>query len=247
MKLTVLGSGVLVPQKGHAPSCYLLEAGGKKLVFDLGAGSLQQLVRAGVDYKKVDAFFFTHLHPDHAHELPMLFIAAGLDKANKWKRLQVYGPKGIKAFFRAFLALYPFMGKLSVKMRLKELGNTSLRLGRLRVSSAVVKHTQGALAYRAEARGKSFVFSGDSEDCLALRKLCWKASLALLECSSPRKPFAGHLTAADCGAIASVCGVKHLVLSHLYPESARADLKKIVRAKFRGKISVAKDFDAFVC
>ncbi len=247
MKLTVLGSGVLVPQKGHAPSCYLLEAGGKRLVFDMGSGSLQQLARAGVDYKKVDAFFFTHLHPDHVHELPMLFIAAGLDKSNMRKRLQVYGPKGIRAFFRAFLALYPFMKKLPVRMELTEWAEGRLKLGGVRVRSVVVKHTAGALAYRADAGKKSFVYSGDSEDCLALRKLCWKTSLALLECSSPRKPFAGHLTAVDCGAIASVCGVKHLVLSHLYPESARANLKKTVRAKFRGKISVAKDFDAFVC
>ncbi len=249
MKLTVLGSGVLVPQKGHAPSCYLLEAKGQRLVFDLGSGSLQQLLRAGVDYKQVDAFFFSHFHPDHVHELPLLFIAAGLDKANKGKRLNLYGPKGLRKFLQDFFQLYPFMRKLKVHVNIRELANGSLKLGGLRVRSAVVKHTVGALAYRVEAGQKSFVFSGDSEDCLALRKLCWGASLAVLECSSPRvragKPFPGHLTAPDCAAIAQTTGVGHLVLSHLYPESAKANLKKIVREKFLGRLSIARDFAAF--
>ena len=242
MKLTVLGSGVLVPQAGHAPSCYFLEAGGKRLLFDAGSGSLQQLVRAGLDYRKIDAFFFSHLHPDHVHELPMFFVAAGLDKANKAKRFTVFGPKGIKRFFAKCLDLYPFMKRLPVKTRFRELADTSLRLGGVKVRSAIVQHTVGALAYRVEAGKKSFVFSGDSEDCLALRKLCWKADLAMLECSSPRKPFSGHLTALDCGALASACGVKHLVLSHLYPASVKADVKGIVGKRFKGKIRVARDF-----
>src|SRR3990167_2364913 len=75
MKLTILGSGTAAPRLKRNMSGYLLEAGGKKILFDSGAGTIRRLLELKVDLADIDFIFYTHLHNDHINDLGAIICA----------------------------------------------------------------------------------------------------------------------------------------------------------------------------
>ena len=64
-KLTIIGSGTILPTKMRHPSCYFLEIGKKKILLDLGHTSISHLIDMGIDLCSIDIIFFSHFHTDH--------------------------------------------------------------------------------------------------------------------------------------------------------------------------------------
>jgi ribonuclease BN (tRNA processing enzyme) len=69
MKIVIVGSGTGVPLPDRGSPSILLMVGGEYTLFDLGPGSLRQLLRIGVPHERIDRIFFTHFHPDHTADL----------------------------------------------------------------------------------------------------------------------------------------------------------------------------------
>ena len=74
MKLTVLGKYGPFPHPGGACSGYLLECGRRRLLLDLGSGTLSRLLRL-VPALHIDAVLISHLHSDHMADLLILRYA----------------------------------------------------------------------------------------------------------------------------------------------------------------------------
>src|SRR5215210_3993539 len=64
MKLRVIGCSPAWPNPGGAQSGYLVEADGRRVLLDCGAGVLAKL-REHEDWPRVDAICITHFHLDH--------------------------------------------------------------------------------------------------------------------------------------------------------------------------------------
>ena len=94
---------------------------------------------------------------------------------------------------------------------------------------------------RIEYNNKSIVYSGDTDYSDEIIKISKNADLLILECSFPYKTE-GHLTPSLCGRIAANANAKKLVLTHMYPECDKVDMKKLCGKEFSGKIVLAKDF-----
>ena len=76
MKLIILGSGTCVPSIERASPSSLLEIGNKKILLDMGAGSLRQLAKVDpIYYRKIDIVYFSHRHTDHTADLLPLIQA----------------------------------------------------------------------------------------------------------------------------------------------------------------------------
>ena len=106
-----------------------------------------------------------------------------------------------------------------------------------------MNHSAPALGYRLEARGKSFAYSGDTDYCRAVVDLGRRADVLILECAVPdERKVVGHLTPTACGRIADEAGCRHLVLTHFYPVFAGYNIRTRVRAQFRGRLTLARDF-----
>ena len=71
-KVTLLGTGTPVPSPDTFGPSTLVEAGGQKLVFDLGRGCTIRLWQKQISLGSIDAHFLTHLHSDHINGLPDL-------------------------------------------------------------------------------------------------------------------------------------------------------------------------------
>ena len=90
LKITLLGTGVGIPQPGRSQAAILME-NDLPLLFDCGAGTLLRLDQVGVSLEALETVVLTHLHLDHVSDLLALANARYLSGL---PGLEVYGPKG---------------------------------------------------------------------------------------------------------------------------------------------------------
>src|SRR5215210_3214139 len=76
IRVTLLGTGALIPSMERFGPAILVEAGASVLLFDCGRGAVQRLGQAGVELDDIDAVFFSHLHSDHVVGFPDLWLTA---------------------------------------------------------------------------------------------------------------------------------------------------------------------------
>lgn len=245
MKLTVLGSGTIFSGPKRKASSYLINGNNSSLLVDSGFGSLKQLQKC-FDPLKIHNFLLTHLHLDHALNLPA-FIAFK-KQALYWKattdksQLNVFGPRGLEEFYSHLEKCYPYLADLPFKVELSELKNNKLKWFGFKIKSKPVQHKVNALGYRIKEKNKTIAFSGDSGYCEELIELGENVDLLVLECSFPSKLKRDyHLTPEQCGKIAKKANPKKLLLTHFYPAVEKTNILSEVRENFKGELLLARD------
>ena len=128
------------------------------------------------------------------------------------------------------------------------MADRSIMIGHTKVTVRTMNHVPDlhCLGYRIEYRGKSVAYSGDTQLCDNLVRLCGEADLAVLDCSFPaNRPGPAHLHAGQCGEAAREAGVSRLVLSHFYPIAERYNVREQAGESFSGRIRMARDLARF--
>jgi ribonuclease BN (tRNA processing enzyme) len=186
-ELIVLGSGG-PGATGRAASSYLVLIDKiPRVLVDAGPGSFTRLGEAGISLARVDIVLLTHLHADHAGELPGLFKARAVSTSGPiifdvWgpdgspgrgdgayfpstsRFLQLlFGPRGAFAYLRDFSAPMTLHAHdIPAAIGANALPQKLLEESALRVTAIAGHHRDApAIIYRVEAAGKSMVFSGD--------------------------------------------------------------------------------------
>ncbi len=215
LNVTLLGTGVGIPQPGRSQAAVLME-NSEPLLFDCGAGTLLRLDQAGVPMGPLDTVVLTHLHLDHVSDLLALANARYLSGQTG---LVVYGPKGTDSWFRLLQSAYPNLEKMQVEVHeLSPMDSFSLK--GFDIFAEEARHSVTTLAYRLEIEEKVVVYSGDTEPSARVAALAEGADLLIHECSFP-EPFdvTNHSTPLKLGNVLRGQGVKRLVLTHLYPQA----------------------------
>jgi ribonuclease BN (tRNA processing enzyme) len=95
LSVVVLGSGG-PGATGRAGTCFLVELDGTpRVLVDAGPGSFARLGETGLSLARTDVVLLTHLHADHAGELPGLFKARAVE-VRAPITFHVFGPGGHK-------------------------------------------------------------------------------------------------------------------------------------------------------
>jgi ribonuclease Z len=214
LRVTVLGSGNPWVTRGQAAGSILVEVGNTErdfLVFDLGSGSLANFASLKLPVNKLDKVFLTHLHADHTSDL-LTLVGSYAKVGRSDGPVHLWGPSGAEprlgtrhfaAAIQEALAWDTEAGRGPINpdsMRIVASEFDFSRTGMVyekngvKVTAFPVVHaTSGAVGYRLDYAGLSFVFSGDTRPCWPLVRACEGGiDLLIHECFPPAATLAAE-------------------------------------------------------
>jgi ribonuclease Z len=181
MRIISLGTAMPFQRPAQAAPSFLVELGnGDKFLFDIGTGAAERLAALQIPYDFLDKVFIGHLHADHMGDLPALWVGGTIN--NRTRPLRIWGPsgtspeygtahaiEGLKQFYNwdiatrrgAFVAEgqelevheFDYRGENAV---IYEENGVTIR------SFPAVHAFDGAVSFRLDWNGLSFVFSSDT-------------------------------------------------------------------------------------
>jgi ribonuclease BN (tRNA processing enzyme) len=266
LEVVVLGSGGPVPSGRACASHALLVDGVPRLLVDVGPGAAVRLGEAGLDVSALDTLLLTHLHVDHAADLPAVVKARDLAAAAPLAFF-VAGPAGhgdypatsqlvAQLFDQAFAYLRTFKNRLDLRtldLPIARDGSTHVVMDApgLRVVATATDHGDApAIAYRIEHAGHAVVFGGDTalgDDAVA--KLANGADLFVANATVLDPPLAPaglyklHASPSRIGEVARAANVRAVLLAHLGDAviSEAPDVLRSIHRSFAGPVALAHD------
>ncbi len=263
IEIEILGSGG--PElDGSASSSYLLWIDGKaKALIDAGSGSMLRFEEAEARIETLEAVLLTHLHIDHAVDLPS-YIKAGFF-SERTKPLPVIGPVGNRFFpsttdYCSTLfgpeGAYRYMQDVltpqsdSFQIIPKDINGTehlvfdSFTVDILRVYHGPVP----ALAFRITVGKKSLVITGDTNNEEHTLEAFAKGTNLLIAHHAIPESAGGiakalHVLPSEIAEIAQKSGVKKVILSHRMVRTLEHENETltIIRKDFDGQVVFAED------
>ena len=183
LRVTVLGSGNPWPTRAQASAGILVEVGNPErdlLAFDLGTGCLANYASLKLPVNLLDKVFFSHLHADHTADL--VTLSGSFAKVGRADGpVRVWGPSGAEprlgtrhfvegirealAWDATVTAATTNPESLKIEVTEFDYSQTGVvyEAGGVTVTSFPVVHAgSGAVGYRLDFAGLSFVYSGDT-------------------------------------------------------------------------------------
>lgn len=243
MEVVLLGTGTLTPQADTASAGVAVIEDDHVLPIDLGRNVLSRMVECGLDPLRLSEFFVTHLHPDHTCELVSLLFAAKHARSTP-DPLRLVGPAGLDALVENLFGAWEWL-RADYPLRVDEIGPGPVEATGFEVEAVRLEHgTTEDLGYRVHSprSGRTVAFTGDTGPCEALEELARGVDVLVSECASTDADAnAFHLSPTPLGRAAERAGVKHLVITHLYPQTPPDAVLAGVRARFGGKVTIGTD------
>jgi len=267
-QVTLLGTGAPPPRMDRFGPSTLVEAGGKKFIFDAGRGAMQRLHQLGIPFGDIDAMFLTHHHSDHVVGFPDLWLTGWIGRP--WGRrsapLEVWGPQGTQQMMehlpQAFAVdirvrrrNYPPEGVKLVAHEIRE--GVVLEAGGVKISAFEVDHggeELPAFGYRIDYGGRSVVLSGDTTFNDNLIRHAEGADVLVHEVtaaggSTPenaqqlKRIAANHTTPEQAAEVFARVKPRLAVYNHLllFGSAAPEDLVPATRKKYAGPLIVGED------
>jgi ribonuclease BN (tRNA processing enzyme) len=222
MRLTILGRSPASPNPGEACAGYLLEAGGARVLLDIGPGVVAQLLRRNRP-DDLDAVVVSHMHADHMLDLVTLRYVYPWRPRPKEERLRVVLPPGSADQMLDLARGVGSARHFEDTFRLSEHdGSSAFTFGELTLRPIETQHYIPCWGFRTEADGRRFAYTADTAPCTGLTDLAEDVDLLLSEATlrtldedaAPPEPR-GHLLPAEAGEIARDGGARRLMLTHL--------------------------------
>lgn len=240
MRLTIVGCSGSFPGPVSPASCYLIEHDGYRVLLDMGNGSLGALARY-IDIYDVNAVAISHLHIDHCADLASYYVARKYCRSGPLPPIPVFGPVGVAERLSAMYG--PDRGVAMTDIfDFHAYGAEAMNAGPFTITSHRVRHCVPAYALRAEAGGRSIVYSGDTGPCDELIDASRGADIALYDASylsRETNPTDLHMTGSDGARIAMAAGVGRLILTHLVPWNDSAEVLAEAAALYNRDVRLA--------
>ncbi len=211
LRVTVLGSGTPWVTRAQAAPSILVEVGNPELdlfLLDAGSGSMANFSGLGLPVNALNKVFLTHLHADHTPDLITLF--GSYRKGGRVGPVEVWGPSGSEPRYgtRHFVeaireacnwdseSTRGIHADESFRLEVTEFDFSQTQViferNGVRITSFPVIHgLDGAVGYRLDYAGRSFVHSGDTRPCKTLVEAAdGDLDLLIHECFPPPQVLA---------------------------------------------------------
>jgi ribonuclease BN (tRNA processing enzyme) len=271
--LQVLGSGGPEMTDQRASSGYVVWRDGRaRVLIDMGPGSMLRFEQSGARAEDLEVILLTHLHIDHAGDLPALVKASFFTERSV--DLPVYGPTGnerfpatrafVESLFNAKDGAFRYLGNYltgdeSYRLLAHDISaqgkasSTPVDDARFRLTAVPVQHGSiPALAWRIDIAGRAIVISGDMNgDNHTLEILAAGADLLVAHHAVPEGAQGVerrlHMPPSVIGHIAATAKVKQLVLSHRMNRTLGKEKESTqhIRKHYAGPMVFADDGQCF--
>jgi ribonuclease Z len=266
IKVTLLGTGSPPPIISRFGPSILVEAGGKKFLFDAGRGAIQRLNQLDVKWQDIDGVFFTHLHSDHVVGFPDAWLTGWLVNPGRNRPLSVWGPPGTQNLMTHLTQAFEFDIKFRISddkasaegavIRTEEIpADFVYEQGGLKITAIKVDHApvEPAYGYRIDFGGRAVVLSGDtrlSENLqrhaagvdLLVHEVVAPGTFAAVKAERAQTVMAHHVTPEQAGEVFSKAKPKLAVYSHIVQPTATAEeLIQATRRTYQGRVEVGED------
>jgi len=212
IRVTVLGSGNPFVTRAQSSASVLVEVGNAErdlFIIDLGSGSLANYASLKLPVNKLDKVFLTHLHADHTADL--ITLSGSYSKVGRADRpVAVWGPSGTEPrlgtrhfveSIQEALAWDTESGRGPFNPDSLETPVTEFDFSQTQVvyeandvtvtSFPVIHAASGAVGYRFDFGGLTFVHSGDTRAGWPLVRACeGGVDLLIHECFPPAAALA---------------------------------------------------------
>ncbi len=242
LAVTILGCSGSYASADVPCSGYLVEGAGRRVVVDLGPGTLGNLQHHAA-LTDLDAVVLSHSHPDHWVDL------TGLRTARRYTYeldgLPVYGTAETRDLASSLCSgLEP-----TFDWHVTTDGST-FGVGDLRFTLSATPHYVETTAIRVDdpTSGRSLAYSADTGPGWSFASLGDGIDLAICEATYASDEDADgilHLSAGQAGAMAREAGVGRLVLTHLYPLTDANAARAAGSAAFGAPVSLAKTHERY--
>jgi len=249
--LTVLGKSPSWQDRDGACSGYLIRSGSLRILLDCGSGVFAKL-RRFESYAQVGAVVISHLHADHVLDLvPFAYaLTHGEDAGSARPALHV--PPDARAPLRRLCGLWGSEDLIENAFELREYDPAGgLDLDGVGVRFQPVPHYVPTNAVAVRAGGSRLVFSADCGPNEELVEFARGVDLLLIESTLLDQPPlgdgepAGHLSAAQAGAIGRRAGAARVVLTHFSDQLDAGALRERAQASFGGAVELASEGATF--
>jgi ribonuclease Z len=202
MRITALGTGLPTPlTRAQKNSAWMVELGnGDVFLFDIGAGSMENIFGLRPDFSKMDKIFLSHLHSDHFGDLDAFIVGSWL--SGRYTPLHIYGGSGetpelgtraaVEAQMKTLAwdiksrtGILPDAGGQVIPHEFNYKGENQVVYEKngVKINSWPAIHSlDGSVSYRLEWNGLSFVFGGDTRPNKWYIKYAKGADFAIHEC-----------------------------------------------------------------
>jgi len=201
IRVVACGTGMPAARRGQAAACFLVELGnGDKFIFDIGSGSMRNLMSLNIPADYLRKIFLSHLHTDHWGDLDAIW--AGGWTGGRTAPLEVWGPSGaredmgtkyaIENFLRAYnwdyvtraVKVSSVPGSIKVhEFDYKAINEVVYQENGVVIRSIPAIHAgDGPVSFILEWNGFKFVFAGDTAPNKWFIKHCRDADLIIYEC-----------------------------------------------------------------
>jgi ribonuclease Z len=266
IRVTLLGTGsgprAFVDKAGIST---LVEAGGERLLFDAGRGSMQRLVQAGFPMNAVTKLFLTHLHSDHVIGVPDIMLSPWAAAPERTVPLEVWGPDGTRDMIRHLEEAFAF----DIHMR-RDVDESfspdgirmvahDIQVGKVyekngvTVTAFLVSHglVKPSYGYRVDYAGRSVALSGDTSPNENLIANCKGVDVLIHEAIDPDvlrrlvpdksrmdAIVARHTTPEQAASIFSRVSPRLAVFSH---SPGTAAIVEQTRRSYAGRVEMGDD------
>jgi ribonuclease Z len=240
--VTLLGTGMPVPSPDRFGNSTLVEAGGQRLVFDMGRGVTIRLWQKQIPLGSINAHFLTHLHSDHINGLSDLWLSGWIQTpfGGRKKPFLIYGPPGTEKMMSNLWEAFSEDRRIRLEDEKNPLEGIQVDAHDFKpgvvyekngvvVTAFEVDHgdlVKPCYGFKITYKNHSVVISGDTRYSTNLEKAARSADLLICEVAMiPEKLFAKfpaykaiyehHISPELAGKLFSVSRPKLAVYTHL--------------------------------
>jgi ribonuclease Z len=166
MRVIFLGTAGSVPTPERSLPAVLIQRQNEQLMFDCGEGVQRQMIRAKVGFHKKMKVFVSHMHGDHVLGLPGLLQTMAL--MDRQKKVEIYGPEGIKRFLEGTREVLQFALTFPVEIHEVYDAGAICREEEYAVEAAWSNHVVPNLAYAFVEKPRAGRFYPDKARALGV-------------------------------------------------------------------------------